>query len=87
MPDVEITASSHAELISEEFPEDERQWLTPWGFAVVIAIAMVLPAIGVIFAGFVDGSLTIGFFGLGLLIAMGIGYYVVLWKIVLSHMG
>lgn len=87
MADAEVTAMSHAHVISEEFPDEERAWLTPWTFAVVIAISMVLPAIGMIVGGFADGSFSVGFFGLGLLIATAIGYYVVLWKLVLSHLG
>jgi hypothetical protein len=44
--------------------------------AVVIAIVMALPAIGMIAGGFMAGKLWLGWFGVALFVAFIVGYFV-----------
>ena len=56
--------------------------VTVWLFYILHvssrAIALVLPAIGMIEAGFTSGERPIGLLGLALMLGLGIGYYLVL---------
>lgn len=54
--------------------------------AIIVAIAMVLPAIGMIVGGFTYGRPRVGFLGIALMVALGIGYFLILNRLLkISH--
>ncbi|MGH8012350.1 MAG: hypothetical protein ACREQ4_07620 [Candidatus Binataceae bacterium] len=71
--DVDETIPAH-EHASTDLTQDERSQF----MHVTAAIALALPAIGMIAGGFSAGSQVVGFMGVGALIVYAILYYTVL---------
>jgi hypothetical protein len=71
----------HGHAVSPEFPgQDGHRTL-----AVLLAVVLALPAVGMIAGGFALHRPWIGFFGLGVFIGMAI-FYVVIALLVLSSL-
>jgi len=54
-------------------------------FSLVIAIALALPAAGMVAGGFITARMWLGVTGLIILLALAIGYYLILWHIMKSR--
>jgi hypothetical protein len=66
------THGKHHQPDPLENPSTQRR------LASIIAVTMVLPALGMIAGGFAFGRLYLGDLGLALMVGLGIGYYVIL---------
>jgi hypothetical protein len=60
-------------------PSTEQSWHPL--FPVILAVVLVLPALGMIIGGFSQGRFWLGLFGVGLLLAFGTGYLTVAWLV------
>jgi hypothetical protein len=73
----QLQHSSAGGIGSSEFGEQSWHPLFP----VILAVVLVLPAVGMIIEGFSHGRLWVGLFGSGLFLALGTGYLVVAWLV------
>jgi F0F1-type ATP synthase assembly protein I len=75
----QIRSTSTIEAQKGSASSHER--VTAWSVAGIVALAMVLPAIGMIVGGFTYHRPLLGGFGVVLMVGLGIGYFIILWRI------
>ena len=71
-----------AEIQAAEKPFPKMTAKSAWISSLTIAIAMVLPILGIVFYSFENGKLELGFVASGILFLVALVYFLILYGIV-----